>query len=76
MSSCQASSRLQVLANLPKEVERDGVSMNFPVSGERELRSSQSVGLSQIGTYVSLSWGVLDNNFTLNIVCLSLCRVQ
>ena len=76
MSSCQAYSRLQVLANLPKDVERNGVSMNFPVFVERELKSSQSVGLSQIGTYVSLSWGVLDNNFTLNIVCLSLCRVQ
>ena len=60
MSSCQASSRLQVLANLPKEVERDGVSMNFPVFAERLLRSSQSVGLSQIETDVLICWGVLN----------------
>jgi len=50
--------------------------MNFPVFVERELKSSQSVGLSQVETDVLLCWGVLDNNFTCNIVCLSLCRVQ
>jgi hypothetical protein len=76
MFSCQAYSRLQVLANLPKDVERNGVSMNFPVFVERKLRSSKSLGLSQVETYVSLSWGVINNNFTCNIVCLSLCRVK
>ena len=69
-------STLPIFHIVPKDVERNGVSMNFPVFVERELKSSQSVGLSQIETYVSLSWGVLENNFTCNIACLSLCRVK
>lgn len=40
----------QALADLPKGVERNDVSMNFPVVVERELRSSQSVGLNQVET--------------------------
>ncbi len=42
--------RLQALADLPKGVERNGVSMNFPVVVERELRSSRSAGLSHVET--------------------------
>ena len=41
---------LQVLADLPKGVERNGVSVNLPVFVERELRLSRYLGLNQAET--------------------------
>ena len=74
LSACHAASRLQVLTHLPKEMERKN-QYELRAFVESELRSSQSAGLSQVATYVLLCWEVLNNNFTWNIVCLSLCRV-
>jgi hypothetical protein len=49
---------------VPKDVERNGVSMNFPVFVERELKSSQSVGLSQIETE---SWSVMECSIIISL---------